>query len=335
MSDNPQAESVSKPTNSIQETQQAFANLINTARSEEQPKEEVKEAAQDTLEQDNELSVDDISDEDLVDNEETTTENEQELFDITVNGKVQKVSLDELKEGYSKGSDYTKKTMELSSQRRSLDSEIDAISKDKQAVKQMRDEYAQKLQVVEQNLQTDDNIDWVTLAQTDPTDYAVKKAEYDRKKELQLQVQQEKQKLAQEQRKEQERIYQNHIENERGKLIEVMPIFGDEKKAPKIMKDIGEFAMKQGYTEQEVNMVVDHRAVKTLHDAMKYNQLLEKKNLQGKKVKPTNRVLSSEGKNNTRSTDKQLRVNDRMKQLKKSGNMKDAQKVLSAMLSNN
>jgi hypothetical protein len=335
MADNPQTESVSKPTTTIQETQQAFANLINTARSEEQPKPEVKEAEQVNLEADNELTVDDISEEDLVDNEETTTENEQELFDITVNGKVQKVSLNELKEGYSKGSDYTKKTMELGEQRRSLDSELDAISKDKQAVKQLREEYAQKLQVVEQNLQTDENIDWVTLAQTDPTDYAVKKAEYDRKKELQLQVQQEKQKLAQEQRKEQERIYQNHIENERGKLIEVMPIFGDEKKAPKLMKDISEFAMKQGYTEQEVNMVVDHRAVRTLHDAMKYNQLLEKKNLQGKKVKPISRVVSSEGKNNTRSTDKQVRVNDRMKQLKKSGNVKDAQKVLSAMLSNN
>lgn len=335
MSDNPQAESVSKPTETIQETQQAFANLINTARSEEQPKEEVKETAQDNLEEDNGLSVDDISDEDLVDNEETTTENEQELFDITVNGKIQKVSLDELKEGYSKGSDYTKKTMELSEQRRSLDTELDTISKDKEAVKKMREEYAQKLQVVEQNIQTDDNIDWVTLAQSDPTDYAVKKAEYDRKKELQLQVQQEKQRLAQEQRKEQEQIYQNHIQNERGKLIELMPVFGDEQKAPKLMKDIGEFAMKQGYTEQEVNMVVDHRAVKTLHDAMKYNQLLEKKGLRDKKVKPANRVVSSEGKNNTRSTDKQMRVNDRMKKLQKSGNIKDAQKVLSAMLSNN
>jgi len=93
--------------------------------------------------------------------------------------------------------------------------------------------------------------------------------------------------------------------------------------------------MKQGYTEQEVSMVVDHRAVKTLHDAMKYNQLLEKKGLRDKKVKPTNRVVSSEGKNNPRSTDKQLRVNDRMKKLQKSGNIKDAQKVLSAMLSNN
>ena len=335
MSDNPQAESVSKPTTTIQETQQAFANLINTARSEEQPKPEVKETEQVNLEADNELSVDDISEEDLVDNEETTTENEQELFDITVNGKQQKVSLNELKEGYSKGSDYTKKTMELSEQRRTLDTELDTISKDKEAVKQMREDYMNKLQVVEQNLQTEDNIDWVALAQSDPTDYAVKKAEFDRKKELQQQIQQEKQRLAQEQRKEQEQIYQNHIQSERGKLIELMPIFGDEQKAPKLMKDIGEFAMKQGYTEQEVNMVVDHRAVKTLHDAMKYNQLLEKKGLRDKKVKPVNRVVSSEGKNNTRSADKQVRVNDRMKQLKKSGNVKDAQKVLSAMLSKN
>ena len=335
MADNPQAESVSKPTTTIQETQQAFANLINTARSEEQPKPEVKETEQVNLEADNELTVDDISEEDLVDNEETTTENEQELFDITVNGKQQKVSLNELKEGYSKGSDYTKKTMELSEQRRSLDTELDTISKDKEAVKQMREDYMNKLQVVEQNLQTEDNIDWVALAQSDPTEYAVKKAEFDRKKELQQQIQQEKQKLAQEQRKEQEQIYQNHIQSERGKLVELMPIFGDEQKAPKLMKDIGEFAMKQGYTEQEVNMVVDHRAVKTLHDAMKYNQLLEKKGLRDKKIKPVNRVVSSEGKNNTRSADKQVRVNDRMKQLKKSGNVKDAQKVLSAMLSNN
>ena len=93
MADNPQAESVSKPTNSIQETQQAFANLINTARSE-QPTPEVKETEQVNLEADNELSVDDISEEDLVDNEETTTENNQELFDITINGKTQKVNLD-------------------------------------------------------------------------------------------------------------------------------------------------------------------------------------------------------------------------------------------------
>jgi hypothetical protein len=335
MADNPQAESVSKPTNSIQETQQAFANLINTARSEEQPKPEVKEAEQVNLEADNELSVDDISDEDLVDNEETTTENEQELFDITVNGKQQKVSLNELKEGYSKGSDYTKKTMELSEQRRTLDTELDTISKDKEAVKQMREDYMNKLQVVEQNLQTEDNIDWVKLAQEDPTDYAVKKAEYDRKKELQQQIQKERQKLNEEKRKEQELIYKQHIENERGKLIESLPIFGDEKKAPEIMKKISEFAVKSGYTEQEVKMIVDHRAVKTLYDAYKYNQLLEKKNLRDKKVKPVSRVVSSEGKNNTRSPDKQMRVNDRMKQLKKSGNVKDAQKVLSAMLSNN
>jgi len=335
MSDNPQAESVSKPTETIQETQQAFANLINTARSEEQPKEEIKETAQDNLETDNELSVDDISDQDLVDNEETTTENNQELFDVTINGKTQKVNLDELKEGYSKGSDYTRKTMELGEQRRTLDSEIDTISKDKEAVKKMREEYATKLQAVEQNLQIDDNVDWVKLAQEDPTEYAVKKAEYDRKKELQRNIQLERQKLAEQQRKEQEQIYRNHILKEQGKLVELMPIMGDENKAPKLMEEIGKFAIKQGYTEQEVRMIVDHRAVKTLHDAYKYNLLLEKKNLRDKKVKPVNRVVSSEGKNNSRSTDKQLRVDNRMKKLQKSGRIQDAQEVLKEMLSKN
>ena len=192
-----------------------------------------------------------------------------------------------------------------------------------------------KLQVFEQNLQTEDNTDWVKLAQLDPTEYAVKKAEHDRKKEKQLQVQQEKNRLIQEQRKEQEQIYQRHIQSEKQKLIETLPVFGDEKKAPKVMEEIGNFALKQGYTEQEINMIVDHRAVKTLYDALKYNQLLEKKNLRDKKLKPVNRVVSSEGKNNTRSTDKQLRVNDRMKKLQKSGRVQDAQEVLKEMLSKN
>ena len=88
MADNPQAESVSKPTNSIQETQQAFANLINTARSE-QPTPEVKETEQVKLEADNELWVDDIYEEDLVDKEESNKEKKQELLDITINGKKQ------------------------------------------------------------------------------------------------------------------------------------------------------------------------------------------------------------------------------------------------------
>ena len=176
MADNPEMESVSKPTNSIQETQQAFANLINnTARSEE-PKPEVKEATQDNLVIDNELTAEDISDDELVINEETNDQKNEELFDVKINGQVQKVSLEDLMSGYSKGENYTKKSMELSEKRRSLDTEYDTVSKDKEAVKKMREEYAEKLKVVESNLQTDDDIDWVQLAQDDPSDYAVKKA---------------------------------------------------------------------------------------------------------------------------------------------------------------
>lgn len=333
MADNPATESASKPTNSMQETQQAFANLIATSRSEE-PKSETKEAETDNLATDNELSVDDVTEQDLVENEETTADSNQELYDVTVNGQTQKVNLDELKQGYSKGLDYTKKTMDLGDQRRNLETEKDTISKEKDEVSKLREEYAKKLSVVEQNLQVEDNIDWVKLAQDDPSDYAIKKAEYDKKKDLQARIQKEQARVNEERKQEQEKVYQSFIQSENKKLIEKMPVFGDEKKVNKVMQDIGQFALKSGYTEQELNMLVDHRALITLYQAAKYDQLLQKKGLQDKKVKTNTRMVTSEAKNETQTTDKKIRVNDRMKQLKRSGSIKDAQKVLSAMLTN-
>tara|TARA_R100001440_G_scaffold862_5_gene2848 strand:+ start:721 stop:1722 length:1002 start_codon:yes stop_codon:yes gene_type:complete len=333
MADNPATESASKPTNSMQETQQAFANLIATSRSEE-PKSETKEAETDNLATDNELSVDDVTEQDLVENEETTADSNQELYDVTVNGQMQKVNLDELKQGYSKGLDYTKKTMDLGDQRRSLETEKDTISKEKDEVSKLREEYAKKLSVVEQNLQVEDNIDWVKLAQDDPSDYAIKKAEYDKKKDLQARIQKEQARVNEERKQEQEKVYQSFIQSENKKLIDKMPVFGDEKKVNKVMQDIGQFALKSGYTEQELNMLVDHRALITLYQAAKYDQLLQKKGLQDKKVKTNTRMVTSEAKNETQTTDKKIRVNDRMKQLKRSGSIKDAQKVLSAMLTN-
>tara|TARA_Y100001963_G_C6738720_1_gene427769 strand:- start:323 stop:1324 length:1002 start_codon:yes stop_codon:yes gene_type:complete len=333
MADNPATESASKPTNSMQETQQAFANLIATSRSEE-PKSETKEAETDNLATDNELSVDDVTEQDLVENEETTADSNQELYDVTVNGQTQKVNLDELKQGYSKGLDYTKKTMDLGDQRRNLETEKDTISKEKDEVSKLREEYAKKLSVVEQNLQVEDNIDWVKLAQDDPSDYAIKKAEYDKKKDLQDRIQKEQARVNEERKQEQEKVYQSFIQSENKKLIEKMPVFGDEKKVNKVMQDIGQFALKSGYTEQELNMLVDHRALITLYQAAKYDQLLQKKGLQDKKVKTNTRMVTSEAKNETQTTDKKIRVNDRMKQLKRSGSIKDAQKVLSAMLTN-
>ena len=84
-----------------------------------------------------------------------------------------------------------------------------------------------------------------------------------------------------------------------------------QKKVNKVMQDIGQFALKSGYTEQELNMLVDHRALITLYQAAKYDQLLQKKGLQDKKVKTNTRMISSEAKNQTQSTDKKIRVNDR------------------------
>ena len=148
MADTPQEESaVSKPTYTTDETAKAFATLLNneTARNEE-PTTEVSESKESDLEQDTtELTSDDIDVNDIVDNEETISNSEETLYEITVNGQKQQVTLDELMKGYSRESDYTKKTMELGDKRREIETLQGDLAKELEAVKNSKSQYAQQL----------------------------------------------------------------------------------------------------------------------------------------------------------------------------------------------
>jgi hypothetical protein len=143
MADTPQGESVvSKPTYNTEETTQAFATLLNneTARNEE-PVTEVSKGKESNLEEDNtELTADDIDVNDIVDNEETISTNEETLYEVTINGTKHQVTLDELTKGYSRESDYTKKTMDLSNQRKDIESMQGNLKSELEAVKNSRNQ---------------------------------------------------------------------------------------------------------------------------------------------------------------------------------------------------
>ena len=209
-----QDSAVSKPTYKTDETAQAFATLLDKeTASNEEPKTELSDKEESNLQEDQaELSDDDITADDIVENEEARLESQEELYDVTINGNNQKVTLDELLKGYSRESDYTKKTQDLGNQRRELDTQQESLKTEQDAVKQARDDYAEKLKVLNESLNADQNIDWVKLAQDDPQTYAVQKAEYDRQQELKTLAQQEQQRIQQEQRKEQEKVYKNYIQ---------------------------------------------------------------------------------------------------------------------------
>ena len=340
MADTPQEESVvSQPTYKTEETTQAFATLLQneeTARNEELETAKSEKEGEVDLKKDNDDPVmEDVDvNEEIVDNDEASTESEETLYDVTVNGNNQKVNLNELMKGYSRESDYTKKTMDLSNQRKEVESLQDNLKKEFEAVKSSRNQYAEQLQVLTQNLQQQEqNIDWDNLYQTDPAEYVKLKAESDKKKEALNLAQQEQMRIQQEQRSEQEKVYNEYIAKERKILAEKLPVYADKNKSAEFTKRLSSFAKESGYTDQEIAMMVDHRAVLLLADAYRYNQL-KKTKLSGNKVNKAPRVVSSNASNIREDSDKKQNVDKRMTRLKKSGHIKDAQSVLKEMYFN-
>ena len=337
MADTPQEESVvSQPTYNTEETTQAFATLLNkeeTARNEELDAPKSEEGEVDLTQDNDDPLLEDLEVDEIVDNDEASTENEETLYDITVNGNNQKVTLNELMRGYSRESDYTKKTMDLSNQRKDVESMQNNLKKEFEAVKSSRSQYALQLEELSKNLKQEENIDWENLYQTDPAEYVKLKADSDRRKETLGLAQQEQMRIQQEQRSEQEQVYNNYIANERKILAEKLPVYADKNKSAEFTKRLSGFAKESGYSDQEISMMVDHRAVLLLADAYRYNQL-KKTKLSGNKVNKAPRVVTSNASNIREDSDQKQNVDKRMTRLKKSGHIKDAQSVLKEMYFN-
>ena len=338
MADTPQEESVvSKPTYNTEETTQAFATLLNkeeTARNEELETTTSDKGEVDLAKDNDDPLMEDVDvSEEVVDNEETSSESEETLYDVTVNGINQKVNLNELMKGYSRESDYTKKTMDLSNQRKEVESMQENLKKEFDAVKSSRDQYATQLDILTNNLQQEEKVNWDQLYQEDPAEYVRKKAESDKRKEALDNARQEQKRIQQEQQAEQEKVYNEYIANERKILSEKLPQYADKNKSVEFTRRLTNFAKESGYSDQEIAMMVDHRAVLLLADAYRYNQL-KKTKLSNNKVNKTSKVVTSNASNVREDSEVKQNIDKRMSRLKKSGHLKDAQSVLKEMYFN-
>jgi len=343
MADTPSQESVVSETESNDSTilndetatAQAFANLLNndeTAKGSEESETPKLEEEKATLEKDNsDPLLEDLDGQEIVDENDASSENEETLYEVKVNGEDYKVNLQELKKGYQLEKNYTKKNMELSDKRKDVDSLQENLTKELEAVKNSRNKYAEQLEVLSQNLQREEKVDWEALYQDNPAEYVRKKAESDKQKEMLQLAQQEKQRIQNEQRDEQNKIYQNYIQNERKILAEKLPVYADKEKGAELTRNLKNFALESGYTEQEIDMMVDHRAVLLLVDAYRYKQLKNTK-LQDKKVRRAPRVVSSNASNVREESDRQQDMSKRMNKLKQSGGLEDAKDVFLEML---
>jgi hypothetical protein len=247
-------------------------------------------------------------------------------YRVKVDNDEVEVDVDELIKGYSRTSDYTRKTQQLAEQRKVIEAEkakIDEASK-------LRDQYAQRLQVIEQVLAQSPQEDMAALKETDPIGYAVKMAEQvEREKQLAA-VRQERAQLAQRQQAEQQARLQAQIVQEAERLRTAIPDLADEAKGEVVRKEIKDFARSIGFSEQELAQVYDHRAVVTLYKAMQYDKLQKSKPATAKRVAEAPKTLRP---GTTQQSDPKQDVVKKLKgQLRKTGKQRDAAKLFERFL---
>jgi hypothetical protein len=288
---------------------------------EEEP--EVSEDLEEDVEDDEEF---DDEDEEL-DEEQTDVEEEAlqpQTFTVKVDGQEVEVTQDELINGYSRQQDYTRKTQELSQQRKTIEQQ--------QAELAQRDAiYSQLLPKMEAQLKGElaNEPDWNTLYEDDPVGYVREKQLWDEKKEKLSAVSAEQQRLQQEALVKQQTQLQQFVEYGNQKLLEIIPEWQNQEVAAKEKAAISEYAVNfLEYTPEEIQQVYDYRALLGLRNAW-----LNSKTVEATKKKPTQKAPARVARPGTTNRPKSAAPVKKAKQrLAKSGKVQDAAKVFEQLI---
>jgi DNA repair exonuclease SbcCD ATPase subunit len=293
----------------------------NVESEEDQPQEQ--EISEETESEEEEVSEQDVSqDEEQIDTQEK--QEDSPFYTVKVNGQELDVTLDELRNGYSRDADYRQKTEELSHQRKQFQSESE---KQRQDYSQKLNELNQRLSAAQVDLNAEINsADLDRLYDEDPTEAARVERKLKKKQDALNQSLQQ----AQAEQKEQ---FSSFLQDQQRKLVSKIPEFSDPAKASTLKANMKSTLNNYGFNDQEVAQVYDHRIVMLVNDAMKYRSMQNSKPNIAKKITKPSKPFSSGVKQGKSEANLKLR-REKFSRLKKSGSMKAAQDVFLDMITN-
>tara|TARA_Y100000310_G_scaffold345726_1_gene468883 strand:- start:4609 stop:5517 length:909 start_codon:yes stop_codon:yes gene_type:complete len=218
----------------------------------------------------------------------------------------------EWKQGSLRQSDYSKKTLELSDQRKDLDAKkLSLADKEKRL-----DDLIETLEG-----QTDPGINWDELMEDDPSEYLKQKALQEKRADAIKKAKGVKQ-------AESNQRQQEFVQSQQRRITELMPDWIDQSKQKADLELINGYIAKVGISVEEANQITDARMWLMLRDAAKHDAKQGKKTLVEKKVKNAPKVMKPT-KQRARPKDTSL-TDEAAKKFKHSGSEKDALKYLKA-----
>jgi hypothetical protein len=300
----------------------AILGLMGAEEGSEQEQPELQAEANDS-----EAESDESYDESEVEQEDEQDEQEEpQTFRVKAAGEEREVTLDELIKSYQLGTDYTKKSQAVAEERKVVEAERQRIEE----ARYLRDQYAERLQVIEQMLNQQpetENLDY--LKENDPIGYAVKVAEMSQREKQLAQVQMERQRIAEQQQQERQEQLGQVIQAESRKLAEAIPEYADPQKGEVTRRELREFGLKLGFSDQELSGIYDSRQVLTLYKAMQYDKLQSSKPGITKRVNEAPKVVKSGVAQGREVSDELRKAKARAKQ---TGRVADAAKAFERFL---
>ena len=286
----------------------------------EEEEAEVEEA--DTEEPDDEESDgdEDEGEEYEASEEEQADLNEPNTFSIKVDGQDVSVTLDDLKRDYS-GQAYIQKGMkQAAEQRKQAEDAYNGLNQQREQLSQLMQQVQQQGVLAQPVPPTRE------LLADDPLGYIEAEATYrDEMGAFQAQRQQ-MQHQYQATQQAQGQAQQAHLQEQLSELARAIPDFGDAEKAPKMKERLLKQGVNEGYTSEEMSSIVDHRAMKVLHKAMLYDQMMAGQGTVEAKLKKARPLMKAGAKKQPDSASKKQAK--RMSRLKKSGSVEDAAALL-------
>ena len=282
--------------------------------SESQPEQQEVQESQAESEATNEQESENTE----VTEEQQTELEEPNLHRLKVNGQEIEVSLDELKAGYSRDSDYRQKTHSLSMERKDLESQKESLRQSyDNRIKELNDTIASADAFVRQQQGSQD---LQKLYEEDPTAAA--------RLDFQLRQQSEKiEEMKAKAREAQQRQYEDFLTTQKELAAQKIPEFADPSKADSFKVNMRNTLREYGFNDQEIGSLADHRFLMVAKDAMSYRAVKDKRPIVQKKVANAPKVVKSGVSKPQISSGREV-IRNKINKLRKTGDLQDAKSAL-------
>lgn len=242
-----------------------------------------------------------------------------------VDGEVSEVDLAQLRKSYQLEGHLNKRSMEIAELRKAQEAQWQQTQT--QLGQQIH--YAAELtQTLEQRLaQEISAIDWNELRQSDPAEYAARRQEMQERQQeiatikgnLSARVQAHQSELQQKQQSQMSEILQREGEA----LTAVIPEWKDAAKATAGRAELRSYLNGQGFNDEELGSVYDHRVVLLSRKAMLYDQMSKQADTAKKKVVSLPKLVKPGTATSRAESDTEARK-QKLNRLARSGSIDDA-----------